>query len=341
MDVSAEILDGAHGGNSHFFFLPPMFQMPSFSGTPDAAVSPTVDVCPLTNGALPCGAPVVQFSLSAGTDGQTISYDAGSGSYQVNWHTDVCVSGPCTLSLTTIYRLRVFVGSVELGHTDIQPIANGSEAKDVNSGLDVALVDGRTLPVHFRIEQGIVGSVTVSPATNALTVGATQQLTATVLDLHGVTLTGRVVTWSSSNTAVATVDANGVVTAVAAGSATITATSEGQSGTATVTVASPSGTVEGTVTSGVSGGPVAGVLVTISDAAKPVPGAPPGFSATVTTDANGQYAFLSVPPASYIVNAASVPNVAGCVPGKVLGAPIVTVVAGAVVIVDLVVQCMI
>ena len=48
-------------------------------------------------------------------------------------------------------------------------------------------------------------------------------------------MTNRVVTWTSSNTAVATV-AGGVVTGVKLGTATITATSEGKSGTAAVTV---------------------------------------------------------------------------------------------------------
>jgi hypothetical protein len=45
-----------------------------------------------------------------------------------------------------------------------------------------------------------------------------------------------VVTWASSNTAVATVNASGLVTGVTAGTVTISATSEGKSGTATVTV---------------------------------------------------------------------------------------------------------
>ncbi|HMH84225.1 MAG TPA: alkaline phosphatase family protein, partial [Gemmatimonadales bacterium] len=55
---------------------------------------------------------------------------------------------------------------------------------------------------------------------------------------------GRTVTWTSSNTTVATVSASGLVTGKVAGSATITATSEGQSGTSalTVTAAPPPGT---------------------------------------------------------------------------------------------------
>jgi uncharacterized protein YjdB len=81
-----------------------------------------------------------------------------------------------------------------------------------------------------------VASVSVSPASASVTVGQTVQLTATPKDANGTALTGRVVTWASSNTAVATVNGSGLVTGVAAGSATITATSEGQSGTSALTV---------------------------------------------------------------------------------------------------------
>ena len=49
-------------------------------------------------------------------------------------------------------------------------------------------------------------------------------------------LSGRAVAWSSNHTNVATVTSTGLVTAVAAGTASITATSEGQSGGATLTV---------------------------------------------------------------------------------------------------------
>src|SRR2546425_305861 len=81
-----------------------------------------------------------------------------------------------------------------------------------------------------------VASVTVSPATASLQVGQTVQLTATPQDASGAALTGRVVTWASSNPAAATVNGSGLVTGAGAGSATITATSEGKSGTAAVTV---------------------------------------------------------------------------------------------------------
>ena len=81
-----------------------------------------------------------------------------------------------------------------------------------------------------------VASVAVTPATASVQVGQTVQLTATPQDASGSPLAGRVVTWASSAPGIATVSASGLVTGVAAGTATLTATSEGKSGTATVTV---------------------------------------------------------------------------------------------------------
>src|SRR5437879_4146741 len=85
-----------------------------------------------------------------------------------------------------------------------------------------------------------VASVAVSPVAAGLTVGAATQLTATPEDSTGTALGGRAVTWATSNGAVATVSASGLVTGVATGSATITATSDGRSGTATISVTAPS-----------------------------------------------------------------------------------------------------
>jgi hypothetical protein len=81
-----------------------------------------------------------------------------------------------------------------------------------------------------------VASVEVTPGAASLGVGSTVQLTATPKNAAGQPLTGRVVTWGSDAEDVATVDATGFVTAVAVGAATITATSEGQSGNASITV---------------------------------------------------------------------------------------------------------
>ena len=105
----------------------------------------------------------------------------------------------------------------------------------------VATVEGKTGQAAVTVAAPIVpvASVTVSLGASSVTAGATTQATAVTRDANGNVLTGRAVAWSSSNSAVATVSAAGVVTAVAAGSANIIATSEGKSGQAAITVTTP------------------------------------------------------------------------------------------------------
>jgi uncharacterized protein YjdB len=78
--------------------------------------------------------------------------------------------------------------------------------------------------------------VTVSPATVNLKTGETRQLSVTLRAEDGTVLTGRTVTWSSSNALVASVGSTGLVGGLLPGEATITATSEGKSDGARVKV---------------------------------------------------------------------------------------------------------
>ena len=78
--------------------------------------------------------------------------------------------------------------------------------------------------------QGNVTSISIAPTTLELSAGETGQLTATVDP------SGTAVTWSSDKEEVATIDANGLVTAVAAGIATITAKAGDKTATCEVTV---------------------------------------------------------------------------------------------------------
>jgi hypothetical protein len=90
-----------------------------------------------------------------------------------------------------------------------------------------------------------VASVTVAPSAATLVVGQTTTLVATPRDAGNNPLTGRTITWSSSDPSRATVSQGGVVTAVGTGGpVTITATSEGKSGNAQVTVLAPVSSVE-------------------------------------------------------------------------------------------------
>src|SRR5882762_65979 len=94
-------------------------------------------------------------------------------------------------------------------------------------------------PSSSRPDTAAVASVAVSPASPSVQIGQTVQLTATLKDASGSPLTGRAVTWSSGDSAIARVSGTGLVTGRAAGSATIAATSEGKSGTSAITVTAP------------------------------------------------------------------------------------------------------
>jgi N-acetylneuraminic acid mutarotase len=86
-----------------------------------------------------------------------------------------------------------------------------------------------------------VASILVRSTTSStrLVAGRTLAMVAAVFDGNGALLVGRRITWQSSDGHVATVDANGVVTGIEAGSATISATSEGVTGAITIFIDSP------------------------------------------------------------------------------------------------------
>jgi uncharacterized protein YjdB len=136
-------------------------------------------------------------------------------------------------------------GNTLTGRPITWSMSNGTVASVDPTGLVTALgagtaridvrADGITANVSVTVTPVPVAAVAVTPGTLSLRVDETSTLTATMRDAAGAVLTGRAVSWSSSAPGVATVT-DGVVRAVSAGSATITATSEGVAGTASVTV---------------------------------------------------------------------------------------------------------
>lgn len=225
------ISDAARGGPvAGFYFLPPMVKAPRFSGTFDAAVSPRVVICELAADA--CASHVAEFTMTSGPDGERVTVNAAGQEFKANWHTNRFPLDPAKH-----YRIAVEVGAVRLGFADVDVVASGRELKNVDTGEYIALLDGRTLPIKFRIETGIAGSVVVAPDSAVIEPGQTQAFTATVLDLHGAPLPGAPVAWATSDTTIATVGDTGVATGVATGTATVTATSGAASDAALLRVA--------------------------------------------------------------------------------------------------------
>ncbi|MEW5928320.1 MAG: cadherin-like domain-containing protein [Gemmatimonadota bacterium] len=161
---SREILDAARSTLVQgFYWLPPLVPQPVFSGTFDPTVSPTVQVCELA-GPPPstCTSTVVaEFTKTSGTGGQVVTVSTSGGYYQANWHTDLSNLDPAKY-----YRISVFVNGTEFGHADVDPVNTGKELKNVDTDELIPLLDGRTLPIKFRIETG-AGPTQRAPAASA------------------------------------------------------------------------------------------------------------------------------------------------------------------------------
>lgn len=112
-------------------------------------------------------------------------------------------------------------------------------AVTVGTSVITATVDGVATTATFTVTTIPVTSVSVSPTQLSLTTGGSAQLSVAAAAATTVAGTNRPISWSTNNAAVASVDANGVVTAVGAGNALITATVEGVAASASVSVAAP------------------------------------------------------------------------------------------------------
>ena len=250
------ISDAVHeGGTPGFFFLPPMVAQPAFSGTFNADITtlnPQIAICDVTNGPdSNCGgsggtAAVIVFTT---TSTPPITVDLTTPQYQVNWNTQ---GAGFTTGHT--YRLHVTATTAcgarrELGFADVLLTTTSGQVKQLATGDIIVLQDGRTLPIHVRIETGATGDcpplpTILLPNPLKIAVGLTGQLTATLSPTPAAAGT---VSVSSADLAVATVPASVAfaigqssvpvtVTAVAAGSTQITVSLNGGRVSCTVQV---------------------------------------------------------------------------------------------------------
>ncbi len=151
------VSDGAHEGNGHFYFLSPLASDPPYTGEADGGLTPTVDICDIgpgqpTESATCASAPIAAFSTTAGTGSARVRYDADGEYYIVDWHTGESVSA---LESGHAYRVTVRVAATPLGYIDLTPLDRGRGAETAGSAV-VGFINGRTLPIKFRIEKGAV-----------------------------------------------------------------------------------------------------------------------------------------------------------------------------------------
>ena len=142
-------------------------------------------------------------------------------------------------------------------------------------------------------------SVTVSVASSSVKVGEAMQATATATDASGNVLTGRAIAWTTSDAAIATVNATGLLTALSAGSVTLTATTEGKSASAQVTV-TPAGPARLSISidGALEANWIVGVLIT----------GPNGFSLDAELTPAAPFVLSDVTPGTYTLLATTLAN---------------------------------
>ncbi len=131
-----------------------------------------------------------------------------------------------------------------------------------------AAKDGVQATVSVVVSSSTVSltGIAVSPTTGTLGVGHILSLAADALWSNGTGSSGYAsrVAWTSSNTAIATVDPMGIVTGIAAGSATITASLSGHSASASITVTGSAPTLTSITLSPAGGSMAVGATLDIN-----------------------------------------------------------------------------
>ena len=124
------------------------------------------------------------------------------------------------------------------GNTSIATVDTAGLVRAVAVGTVTITAESETIQGTSTITVSLkpVATVTLAPPSASLIVDETVMFTATLRAADNSVLTGRTITWTTLNPAIAVVDGAGNVTAVGPGATGIVATSEGKADTAAVTV---------------------------------------------------------------------------------------------------------
>jgi hypothetical protein len=150
--------DAMHNGNDRFYLLPPMVPNPKPTGIFNPMLQPRVAVCAINElnldneGKLKeapgCNKPIANFDMQSG-----IIIPEGEEHYKVDWNTSTS-----HVQLETTYRILFYLSdqptALLIGYADVQFASNMKGVKNIKTDETIALVDGETLPIKFRIEEG-------------------------------------------------------------------------------------------------------------------------------------------------------------------------------------------
>ncbi|MCU0633760.1 MAG: Ig-like domain-containing protein [Gemmatimonadaceae bacterium] len=150
-----------------------------------------------------------QRSLMAGDRASVTAVVSATG-MGTNRRVRFSSTAPQIATVTSTDGITATVTAVSPG--DVQIVAVAELSEFWTASVVVSVIGTRAV------------SLTITPPSGSVTLGGTTALVATPRDVAGAPLTAREVRWSSSSPRVASVSEDGVVTGVALGEATITAT---------------------------------------------------------------------------------------------------------------------
>jgi uncharacterized protein YjdB len=201
----------------------------------------------VATGVAPGTTSITATSEGKTSDAATLTVDpVPVGSVTISPTSESVVEGSTTPAFTAVTKdgsgnvltgRTVTFSSSNTAVATIDPTSGVATGVSPGTSSITASSEGKTSnAATLTVDPAPVGSVTVNPSTQTITDGGSVAFAATLKDQQGHPLTGRTVSWDSSDQSVATIDNTGNATSAGPGTTTITATSEGKSGTASLQV---------------------------------------------------------------------------------------------------------
>lgn len=212
-----------------------LFSKVSVPGVNDYKISlTTIDSCP--SGAKTATSTYIVTVTAAAPTLTSISLAGCSTSIPIN--------GTCVITPTCRDQ-----NNIQMTCPGLSWASSNSAIAQVNSGVVTGISAGSvnitassgsvssTIVITVQQSAPVLSSITLSGCSTSIGIGGTCNITYVCKDQFGIIMTCPVISWTSNNPAIAQVNA-GIVTGVASGTATITASSGGVSSTLLVSVQS-------------------------------------------------------------------------------------------------------